>query len=83
MNALVEIGGWLGALMVLGAYALLAMKKLPADSYRYHGMNIIGSLLLAVYAIAKDASASLLINASWAVIGMAAVTSLYRRKAKG
>lgn len=78
MNIALESLGWLGAVMVLGGYALLAMKKLAANSYAYHGINILGGLLLGVYALWKGAWASILVNGVWVLIGIAAVVMLWQ-----
>lgn len=84
MNLLVETVGWTGALLVLGAYGLLSLKKVAGDSTTYQGMNIGGSLLLAMYAFWKDASASLLVNIAWMAIGVSAIVmSLRSRKRRG
>lgn len=72
-----EVIGWVGAALVLGAYGLLSMHKIPAHSYTYHGMNISGSLLLAGYAFWHGAVASVAVNVIWLLIGMVAVSSLY------
>lgn len=82
MNAFLESLGWLGAALVLGAYGLLSMKKLRAESYTYHSMNIVGAALLGFYAVWKSAWASLFINGTWAVIGACAVLALWRKRQK-
>ena len=74
----VEIIGWLGAVLVLGAYTFLSMKKLASDSYTYHGLNIGGSVLLGLYALYKDANASFMVNLVWMLIGIGAVIGLFR-----
>lgn len=74
----IEAMGWVGAFAVLAAYALLSARKLASDSYAYHNANIVGALLLAVYAFAKDAFASMFINVVWVFIGVFAVVGVYR-----
>ena len=80
MSIAVECIGWAGAVSVVGAYGLLSMRKLSSDHYAYHAMNILGSFLLALYAIFKDAGASLAVNAIWMMIGIGAVASIYRSR---
>lgn len=75
-----EILGWLGACMVLLAYALLSMRKLSATGYAYQGMNIAGALMLAVYTWEKGAIPSSFLNIVWCFIGLAAITAAYRTK---
>ncbi len=43
MRLAVEVIGWTGALLILGAYALLSAGKLKARSLTYHLMNIVGA----------------------------------------
>lgn len=78
MDGYPEILGWVGALMVLGAYALLSMKKFQSDSYLYHGINIVGSAFLAFYAYTKGAGANVLVNVVWLLIGAAAIAAAWR-----
>ncbi len=78
MNIVIEVIGWMGAVAVLSGYGLLSMKKLRSDSYSYHGLNIAGSLLLAVYALWKTAIASVAVNVVWLGIGIGAVLALRR-----
>jgi di/tricarboxylate transporter len=71
--------GWSGAMAVLCAYAALSMKKIEADSYSYHLLNLFGGLFLAVYAVAKSAFASTFINIIWSAIGIYALYKLAKR----
>jgi hypothetical protein len=76
--SIVDWMGWVGAFLVLAAYALISIKKISSDSYYYHGINIVGASLLALYALAKDANASVVVNVVWLLIGIGAVIALYR-----
>lgn len=78
MDMMIEVLGWVGAVMVLGAYALLSARKLPSDSYTYHGINMLGSLFLIIYASYKIAWANVLVNVVWLLIGAAAMFALWR-----
>src|SRR2546430_427035 len=44
MKLAVEVIGWAGALLILGAYALLSAGRLQAESLAYHPMDILGAL---------------------------------------
>ncbi len=83
MALVLDIMGWAGMVLVLGAYALLSAKKITSDTLAYHGMNMAGALLLAVYTYSKDAIPSALLNIIWCGIGTYALYGLYtsRRKA--
>lgn len=82
MEFLMEILGWAGAVLVLGAYALLSAQKLSPHTYRYHGLNLLGSVLLAGYAFWHYALASVAVNVIWMGIGLTAVFSLFRKRAR-
>ncbi|MFO1242558.1 MAG: hypothetical protein U1E36_05080 [Rickettsiales bacterium] len=78
MDIIIEGLGWIGAIMVLAAYALLSGKKLVSDSYTYHGINMVGSFFLVLYASWKVAWANVLVNVVWLVIGIIAVWTLWK-----
>lgn len=73
-----EMVGWVGAALVLGAYALVSGKKLPPDGLHYQSMNIGGSVMLAAYGFWHGAIASFAVNVVWLMIG--ACTLLYARR---
>ena len=58
MSAGIEIAGWTGAVILLGAYALVSMRRLPGDSVTFQLMNIGGSAGVATNSGANDAWAS-------------------------
>jgi len=44
MKLAVDLIGWTGAVLILGAYALLSAGRLKAGSLAYHLMNILGAV---------------------------------------
>ena len=44
MKLAIEVIGWIGATLIVGAYALLSAGKLEGDSRTYHLMNIFGAV---------------------------------------
>lgn len=77
-----ELLGWVGALMVIAAYALISMQKITASGFSYQGMNVVGALLLAVYTWQKGAIPSSFLNIVWCVIGMVAIVAAIRARRK-
>jgi hypothetical protein len=69
--------GWLGAAVLLIAYAMVSHRKLEGDSARYQLLNIGGSILLAANTIFYGSYPSTFVNVIWAGI---AVFSIVRRK---
>lgn len=83
MILLMEIIGWVGAAMVLGAYLLVSAKRLAPDGLRYQALNVGGAFLLGVYALWHGAVAGAVLNGIWFIIGMAvAVRAVLGRRSK-
>jgi len=79
---LFDVLGWVGAFLLLLAYALVSFRKLEPDSAAYQWMNIIASILLLVNTMYYGAYPSSFVNAAWAVIAFVAILSMYRRYGK-
>ncbi len=71
------IGGWLGAVAVLAAYALVSTRRVEGDSIFFQSLNIIGSIFLMMNSFYFEAFPSVVVNFVWVGI---AVYSLMRRK---
>ena len=82
-SLLFDVLGWLGAFLLLLAYALVSFKKIEPDSATYQWMNIEASILLLVNTMFYGAYPSSFVNAAWAVIAFVAILSLWRRYGKG
>lgn len=66
---LIEITGWLGALLLLLAYGLVSAGKVRACSRTYQWLNIGGAACIAVNSGANGAYPSAALNIVWIVIG--------------
>jgi hypothetical protein len=73
MKLAIEVIGWLGALLILGAYALLSAGRLKAESLSYHLMNILGAAGFVVNSGWNGALPSAALNVVWIGIGLYAV----------
>jgi hypothetical protein len=73
MKLAVEVIGWTGALLILGAYALLSAGKLKARSLGYHLMNIVGAVGFVVNSGWNGALPSAALNVVWIAIGIYAL----------
>jgi hypothetical protein len=71
--------GWLGAAVLLVAYAMVSHKKLEGDSAAYQVLNIGGSLLLAANTIFYGSYPSTFVNLIWA--GIAVFSMAVRKRA--
>ncbi len=70
MKLAVEVIGWAGAALILGAYALLSSGRLRADSLTYHLMNILGAAGFVVNSGWNGAIPSAAMNLVWIGIGL-------------
>ncbi len=70
---LIDIIGWIGATMILGAYALLTAGKIAARSVAYQGLNVVGALGFIANGWWHGALPSAVLNVIWAAIGMVAL----------
>jgi len=70
MRFVIAFAGWSGAALVLGAYALVSMRKLASDGARFQAMNMVGAVGLATNSAANGAWASAVVNVLWIVIGV-------------
>jgi hypothetical protein len=77
---LVEVAGWVGAALILGAYALLTAGRLQARSMAYQGMNVVGAAGFVVNSGWNGAIPSAALNVVWAGIGLAAIAGIVRAR---
>jgi hypothetical protein len=70
--------GWVGAVALLVAYALVSSKRLQGDSAAFQLLNIGGSLLLAANTIFYGSYPSTFVNLVWAAIATLAIA--HRRR---
>ena len=83
VELLVETVGWLGAALILLAYALLTAGRINAQSYAYQGMNVVGAAGFIVNSGWNGAIPSAALNVVWAGIGLFAMARLASRRGPG
>ena len=76
----VEVAGWIGAVLILGGYALLTAGRLNARSPAYQWMNVFGALGFIVNSAWNGAWPSAILNVIWVGIGTAALTGIMRSR---
>lgn len=77
MKTAIEVIGWAGAILILGAYALLSAGRLKSESLTYHLMNILGAAGFVVNSGYNGALPSAAMNVVWIGIG---VYALHQRR---
>jgi len=70
--------GWVGAVALLIAYALVSSKKLEGDSTAFQLLNISGSILLAANTIFYGSYSSTFVNLILAGIAVFSITARRR-----
>jgi hypothetical protein len=75
---LIEIVGWAGSILIVGAYALNLNGKLEATNLKYIWANIIGAIFFMINSYSHGAMPSVVVNIVW--IGFAINTILQLRK---
>ena len=76
----VEIAGWLGAALILGAYALLSAGKVSGRSLSYQAMNVVGAAGFIINGFWHGALPSAALNVLWLLIGAVASWRILKRR---
>lgn len=74
----IETIGWIGAVLVLGAYILLVLEKVDSRSPLYQWMNVVGSAGFIVNSGWNGAIPSATLNTIWLAMGLYALAKLRR-----
>ena len=75
-----DILGWIGMVLVLAAYFMVAFKKISAQSYVYHFLNLIGVVFLAVNVFAQKAWPVFVLDIVWGLVAIVAVANIKKGK---
>ncbi len=76
MEFAINVIGWIGAGGVLAAYALVSMGRVPAASYTYQALNLVGAAGLAVNTFYYMSYPSTALNIIWSLIAVYAIGKL-------
>jgi hypothetical protein len=76
----VNILGWIGSIEVVAAYALNSSQKIKSDSIAFQTLNLTGAIFLIINSIYKEAYPFTFINTVWAIIAVAAIVGIIRKK---
>ena len=75
----IEIIGWIAAILILGAYALLTAGKLTGGDPAYQWLNVVGALGILLNSGWNGAVPSAALNIIWMGIGVAALWRIRRK----
>ena len=80
MEPLIEV---VGALLILSAFVLAQLDRLPTASRSYLSLNLAGSGILAVVAAIDGDTGFLLLEGVWAAVSAYALARLLLRREGG
>jgi hypothetical protein len=80
MLILIEVAGWVGALLILAAYLLLSMGRVTGQSALYQAMNVVGAAGFIVNGWWHGAIPSASLNVVWMAIGAIALWRIAQKK---
>ncbi len=78
---LIEIVGWTGSVLIIGAYALNLNGKLEANDLRYIWANIIGAVFFMINSYTHGAMPSVVVNIVWIGFAVNSIIKIRNQKA--
>lgn len=73
----INILGWVGVILVLGAYGLVSFDLLNSHDLWYQLMNGFGAFFLIIESVWRKDYPFTVLNAVWAVIAIVAILGLF------
>jgi hypothetical protein len=83
VKLLVEIAGWIAAVLILTAYGMLSAGKLTGKSVAYQVMNIVGAIGFVINTGYNGAFPSAVLNVIWVGIGVWALVKIRTNRGRG
>ena len=81
LDIIMEVVGWIGAVLILAGYGLLSAGKLDAKSPAYQWLNVVGAIGFILNSGWNGAWPSAALNVIWVGIGVVALWRILGRKA--
>ena len=72
-----EALGWIGIILVLGAYGLATFSVIAADSLLFMGLNLVGAIGIALDAWEDKNIQPVVLNIVWAVIAVIGIVTFF------
>ena len=82
LDVLMEVVGWIGAVLILAGYALLTAERVTARSVSYQAMNEVGAAGFIANGVWHKAWPSAILNIIWVGIGVVALFRIYGKREK-
>lgn len=72
-----EAIGWVGAVFSLTGFSLNSLNLVSSQSLQYLSLNVLGCLLMIIYAVHKKAHANWVLNSIWILMTLVAFAKAY------
>lgn len=82
-DALVHVIGTGGAVAVLLAYFLVSTGRVTSSSVPFQAINLVGAVLLTVYAFALQGWSFVALNVIWGIIALIALLRIGMKRRRG
>jgi len=82
MNYFIEIIGWIGAVLIVGAYFLNITARLKSSSPVYIISNLLGGIFFSINTLVHHAYPSMIVNIIWVIIAVGALMKKDKPKGK-
>ena len=82
LDVMMEVVGWVGAVLILAAYGLLSAGKLDAKTPTYQWLNVVGAIGFILNSGWNGAWPSAALNVIWVGIGAVALMRIFAGRAK-
>lgn len=80
---LIDVMGWLGAIILLLAYTLNIAQKLENDSSYFLSTNLLGALLLTINAYTTESYPFFVVNLFWVLVSTYQLSKKIGRSEEG
>jgi hypothetical protein len=80
---IVDVVEIVGALLILAGFAAAQRGRLSIRSLTYLGLNVVGSLILAILALLHQSWGFLLLEGTWAIVSAVSIVGVLSQRPRG
>lgn len=71
-----DIFGWIGVMLIIASYSLIALGIVDGNSLIYHGLVLVGSIAVGVISIKKQAFQPAVLNILFSLLALIAIVRI-------
>lgn len=76
MNKFFGLLGWVGTVLIVGAYALVSFSAIDVQSILYQSFNFFGAFGIIISSYSKKDMQPVVLNIFWSLIAIFAIVNL-------